>query len=250
MNLLTVVIISYNEEENIGRCIDSIRSIADEIIVLDSFSIDKTKEIALRKGALVKQEKFQGYIEQKNYALQLASHNFILSLDADEALDETLANAIGLEKKQFGFKAYRMNRCAIYCGRPIRHGLWYPDKKTRLFDRRIANWGGMNPHDKIELKESTPAKHLPGDILHYSYNSIEQHIDQSNNFTSISAASLFSSGQRSNWMKILINPLWTFIHGYLIRLGFLDGFYGFIIAVNSAHQTFLKYVKLYRLQRK
>ena len=250
MDLLSVVIITYNEEKNIGRCIESVKEIADEIIVVDSYSTDRTKEIALQKGAAVKQEKFLGYIEQKNLALELASHNYMLSIDADEALDGKLARAIAAEKRHFHFKAYSMNRCANYCGRFIRHGLWYPDKKVRLFDKRIANWGGTNPHDRIELKEDARIKHLDGDILHFSYDTIEEHMVQSNNFTSISAVSMFEKGQRSNWMKILVNPFWTFLHGYFIRLGFLDGFYGFVIAVNSAHQTFLKYIKLYRLQRK
>jgi len=250
MDLLSVVIISFNEEENIGRCIDSVRKIADEIILVDSFSTDRTREIAIQKGAIVKQERFKGYIEQKNLALQLASHDFTLSIDADESLDEKLVGSIAEEKKKFGFRAYSMNRCANYCGRFIRHGLWYPDKKVRLFDKRIARWGGTNPHDRIELKENVAIRHLEGDILHFSYNSIEEHIVQSNNFTSISAVSMYEKGQRSNWLKILLNPFWSFFHGYFIRLGFLDGFYGFVIAINSAHQTFLKYIKLYHLQRK
>jgi len=250
MELLSVVIISYNEEKNIGRCIDSVRKIADEIIVVDSFSNDRTREIALEKGATVKQQKFRGYIEQKNLALQLATNHYTLSIDADETLDEKLVLSIAEEKKHFRARAYSMNRCACYCGRFIRHGLWYPDRKLRLFDKRIANWGGTNPHDKIELKENVPIKHLNGDILHYSYNSIEEHVMQSNNFTTIAAASLHAKGQKSNWIKILVNPFWSFLHGYVLRLGFLDGFYGFVIAINSAHQTFLKYIKLYRLQRK
>jgi glycosyltransferase involved in cell wall biosynthesis len=250
MDLLSVVIISFNEEENIGRCIDSVRKIADEIIVVDSFSTDRTRDIAIQKGAIVKQEPFRGYIEQKNLALKLASYDFTLSIDADEILDDNLSNSIAAEKKQFRARAYSMNRCANYCGKFIRHGLWYPDTKVRLFDKRIASWGGTNPHDKIELKENINIQHLVGDILHYSYNSIEEHMVQSNNFTTISAASMYEKGQRSNWIKILVNPFWTFLHGYLIRVGFLDGFYGFVIAINSAHQTFLKYIKLYRLQRK
>jgi glycosyltransferase involved in cell wall biosynthesis len=250
MDQLSVIIISFNEEKNIGRCIDSIKGIADEIIVVDSYSTDRTTEIAIQKGATVRQEKFHGYIEQKNIALRHATYDFTLSIDADEALDEKLALAIAAEKRQFHYKAYSMNRCANYCGKFIRHGLWYPDKKVRLFNKRIASWGGTNPHDRIELNEVTPIKHLNGDILHFSYDSIEEHMVQSNNFTTISAASLYEKGQRSNWMKILVNPFWSFLHGYFLRLGFLDGFYGLVIAINSAHQTFLKYIKLYRLQRK
>ncbi len=248
MENLSVVIITYNEERNIGRCLDSVRAIADEIIVLDSFSTDKTAEIALSKGAIVKQQPFKGYIEQKNYALEMASHHYILSLDADEALNETLVNSILEEKAKFSHRTYTMNRCTNYCGRFIRHGSWYPDKKLRLFDKRIARWGGINPHDKIELDTPCVARHLKGDILHFSYASIEEHIEQNNKFSSISASALYQAGKRTNPLNMVVNPIWAFIHGYLLKAGFLEGFYGFVIAVNVAHLTFLKYAKLYRIQ--
>ena len=247
-NALSVIIIAFNEEHSIGRCIDSVKKVADEIIVLDSYSTDRTVEIARARGAIVRQEKFRGYIEQKNRALQLSSNNFVLSLDADEALDQELVNSILNAKKNFGVKAYKMNRCANYCGRFIRHGLWYPDQKVRLFDKRFALWGGANPHDRVELSKKGKIKHLKGNLLHYSYNSIEDHLLQNNHFSTISARTLHERGIRSNWGKILLNPLWTFIHGYLLRAGFVDGFYGFVIAVNSSHYTFLKYIKLYHLQ--
>jgi len=249
MNFLSVLIITLNEEKNIARCIDSVEHIADEVIILDCYSTDNTVEIARSKGAIVHQQKFKGYIEQKNCALQLASYDFILSLDADEAIDEKLSHAILKEKEHFTYSAYRMNRCTNYCGRFIRHGLWYPDKKIRLFDRRSAEWGGINPHDKIELTEPCRIKHLCGEILHFSYNSIEEHIQQNNKLSSIAAHSLYKMGKRIRWMKLVINPGWAFINGYFLRLGFLDGFYGFVIAINTAHQTFLKYIKLYHLQR-
>jgi glycosyltransferase involved in cell wall biosynthesis len=248
-NALSVIIIAYNEENSIGRCIDSVKKVADEIIVLDSYSTDRTVEIARAKGAIVRQEKFRGYIEQKNRALQLSSHHFVLSLDADEALDQELVNSILAAKKDFRAKAYKMNRCANYCGRFIRHGLWYPDQKVRLFDKRLARWGGANPHDRIELSNRVKVKHLKGNLLHYSYNSIEDHLLQNNHFSTISARTLHEKGVRSHWGKILLNPMWTFIHGYLLRAGFLDGFYGFVIGVNSSHYTFLKYIKLRNLQR-
>lgn len=246
---LSAVIITLNEERNIARCIDSIKHIADEIIILDCYSSDNTVEIARSKGAIVHQQKFKGYIEQKNSVLRLASYDFILSLDADEAIDEELGLAIIGEKEQFGFSAYSMNRFANYCGRFIRHGLWYPDKKIRLFDKRVAEWGGVNPHDKIQLAGDFNVKHLPGNILHYSYNTIEEHIQQNNKLSSIAAYSLYNMGRRIHWIKILINPWWAFFNGYFLRLGFLDGFYGFVIAINTSHQTFLKYIKLYQLQR-
>jgi glycosyltransferase involved in cell wall biosynthesis len=250
LHALSVVIIAFNEENNIGRCIDSVKKVADEIIVLDSWSTDATVEIARSKGAIVRQETFRGYVEQKNRALQLSSHHLVLSLDADEALDPELVKSIQIIKSlPQPAKAYKMNRCANYCGRFIRHGLWYPDRKLRLFDRRLAHWGGTNPHDRIELDGKIPVKHLRGNILHYSYNSIEDHIRQNNHFSTISARTLYEKGRRASLGKMLLNPLWSFINGYILRAGFMDGFFGFVIAVNAAHYTFLKYIKLYQLQQ-
>jgi hypothetical protein len=143
-----------------------------------------------------------------------------------------------------------MNRCTNYCGRFIRHGSWYPDKKLRLFDKRIARWGGTNPHDKIKLDSRCTARHLKGDILHFSYASIEEHVQQNNKFSTISASSLFNSGKRTNLVKMVVNPFWAFINGYFLKAGFLEGFYGFVIAVNVAHLTFLKHIKLYQIQVK
>jgi len=249
MQPLSVVIITFNEEQNIARCIASVKSVADEIIVLDSYSTDRTIEIARDLGAIVHHEKFRGYIGQKNLAIQLASHNYILSLDADEALDEQLIAAILYEKKSFHHRAYSMNRCTNYCGRYIRHGLWYPDKKIRLFDRRIARWSGLNPHDKIQLEKGFSVRHLSGNILHYSFNTIDDHLWQNNRLSSIAATSLYNIGTRSSWFKILVHPAWAFINGYFFRRGFLDGADGFTIAINTSHQVFLKYSKLYKLQR-
>lgn len=249
MHPLSVVIITFNEEQNIRRCIESVEKVADEVIVLDSNSTDRTVEIARNLGAIVHTEKFKGYIGQKNYAMKLASNNYILSLDGDEALDEKLIDSILESKKTFSYRAYSINRCTSYCGHFIRHGLWYPDKKIRLFDRRIAQWGGLNPHDKIILERGFNAKQLTGDIQHYSYNIPDDLIWQNNRLSSIAAASLYAAGHRSNWFKMLMRPTWAFFNGYFLRLGFLDGADGFTIAINTSHQVFLKYSKLYRLQR-
>jgi glycosyltransferase involved in cell wall biosynthesis len=249
MQPLSVVIITFNEELNIGRCIESVKKVADEIIVLDSYSTDETTTIARNHGAIIYQEKFRGYIGQKNFAIQLASHNYILSLDADEALDEKLAASILAAKTTFSHHAYQMNRCTNYCGHFIRHGLWYPDKKIRLFDRCIAQWGGLNPHDKIEVKQNFSVQYLAGDLLHYSFNIPDDLVWQNNRLSSIAAASLYTRGSRSSWFKMLVRPAWAFINGYFLRLGFLDGIDGFTIAINTSHQVFLKYSKLYRLHQ-
>ena len=247
MRPLSVVIITFNEAANIGRCIMSVKAIADEIVVLDSYSTDDTALIARQLGAIVYLEKFRGYIGQKNLAMQLASHHYILSLDADEALDSKLVDSINEAKKTFTHRAYRMNRCTNYCGRYIRHGLWYPDKKIRLFDRRLARWGGLNPHDAIELDDSFPVRELEGDLLHYSFHTPEDLVWQNNRLSSIAAAARYTKGRRSNWFRMLVHPAWAFFNGYILRRGFLDGADGFAIAINNAHYVFLKYNKLYRM---
>lgn len=249
MIALSVVIITFNEEKNIGRCIDSVRWVADEIIVLDSWSTDDTVDIARQKGAIVKQEQFAGYIQQKNRAIQFAKYNYVLSIDADEALSIDLANAILEAKRHSGFKAFTMKRCTCFCGQFIRRGLWYPDKKLRLFDKRVARWGGMNPHDKIELLIDTPVTELQGELFHYSFDSVEGYLERNEILSSIAAQSLFTSRKKVHWSKIMLSPLWAFINGYFLRLGFLEGYNGLLIAVHTANLSYLKYRKLKQLKR-
>jgi glycosyltransferase involved in cell wall biosynthesis len=250
MEQLSVVIITHNEEKNIGRCIDAVKSLADEIIVLDSLSTDNTVSIARIKGAKVWQESFRGYIEQKNRAIEFASFNYIFSIDADEVADEKLVSSIRKAKKTFIYNAYKMKRCTNFCGRFIRFGTWYPDKKIRLFDKRVSRWGGINPHDKIVFDKPVAVKYLDGEILHYCYNTKKEHADQSIRFSSIAANSLYEAGIRTSLLKIIVNPAWAFINGYFIRGGFLNGKSGFIIAVKQVQYTFLKHIKLYRLQHR
>ena len=247
--LLSVVIITYNEEKNIERCLDSVRDIADEIIVLDSFSTDNTVAIATAKGAKVYQQKFIGFIAQKNNALELATYDYVLSLDADEELDNELKKSIAKAKKGFAFKAYKMRRCANYCGKFIRYGTWYPDPKVRLFDKRILRWGGLDPHDKIVVPSNIAISPLKGEILHYSYYKIEEHVRRSDNFSTLAAKSLYKAGKKTNLLKIIASPAWSFINGYILHAGFLNGKYGWAIAIHQARYHFLKYSKLYKLQK-
>jgi|SRR5450432_1241615 glycosyltransferase involved in cell wall biosynthesis len=249
MEKLSVVIISFNEEKNISRCIDSVKDVADEILILDSYSTDQTVAIAESKGAVVKQEIFKGFIQKKNKALELASYDYILSLDADEALDPVLTDSIRRAKGNYTNRAFRMNRCSNYCGQFIRHGSWYPDTKIRLFDRRIAQWGGTNPHDKIVLRENIPVEHLKGDILHYSYHTISEHVMQNNKLSTLAAESLFAKGKKTNLFNVFVHPWWAFIQSYFIRAGFLDGLFGLVIAIQISHMTFLKHLKLYLLYK-
>ena len=249
MEKLSAMIITCNEEDNIGRCIDSLWQVADEIVVLDSYSTDNTIDIAREKGAKVKQGIFSGYVEQKNKALKLTTHNYVLSLDADEILSEKLVTSILREKFSFRYPAYFMNRYNNYCGKFINHGLWYPNRKIRLFDKRIGSWGGMNPHDKVNLIDGTKTHFLKGDIIHYAYNTMEEHLKRNEELSTIAAYSLYEAGLKKHWLKIVVSPAWSFIHGYFLRLGFLDGYYGLVIAKQTANQSFLKYQKLRRLIR-
>ena len=249
MEKISLVIITYNAEKDLARCIESASQVADEVIVLDSFSTDSTENIAKQCGALFFQQKFSGYKEQKNAAVNLASNNFILSLDADEALSPELAKSMRAIKNKPCYPAFKMNRANFFCDRFIKHGLWYPDKKIRLFDKRIAFWGGMNPHDKIILNHGVKAKHLKGDLLHYSYYSEEELIKRNEEITTIAANTLYLHNTGQQRLKIILSPAWRFLYGYIIKLGFLDGRKGFLIAKHTANQGYLKYKKLNQLYK-
>jgi glycosyltransferase involved in cell wall biosynthesis len=250
MKPFSVVIITFNEEKNIRRCLASLAAVADEIVVVDSFSTDNTKAICLEFGVRFIEQSFLGYREQKNFALQQASHDIILSLDADEALDETLRQSIKeAREKSFPYDSYSMNRLSSFCGQWIRHGTWYPDKKIRLINRQKGKWGGENPHDKIIMETDSSTHHLKGDILHYTYQNLEEIILQTNRFTNIQVKEMYAKGKRSGIIKLVINPLSSFITGYFFKLGFLDGYNGFIIARFASYATLIKYSKLLHLQQ-
>jgi hypothetical protein len=250
MHKISATIITFNEEQNISRCIKSIEKIADEIIVIDSHSTDKTKAICQGFNVTFIEQTFLGYIEQKNFAIQQAKYDFILSLDADEALDETMQQSI-IQVKQKGLTkdTYKMNRCTNFCGKWIRHGTWYPDKKIRLFNKHKAKWAGVNPHDKIETLPKTSCKLLKGDILHYSYNNLEEVIEQANKFTSIQAKAMFANGKRATILNLILNPAIAFFSGYILKAGFLDVVDGYVLAKLIAWQTRMKYAKLMHLQK-
>jgi len=250
MHKLSVAIITFNEEHNIARCLHSVQEIADEIIVVDSFSTDETEKICshFAQVRFIKHA-FAGHIEQKNYAKNICSHDLVLSLDADEALSPELCSSIQEIKKQSKHDGYTCNRLNHYCGQAIKHCGWYPDVSLRLWHKNKGNWGGSNPHDIFIMNSGTHTKHLQGDILHYTFDSIEEHCNQINYFSTISAKSKFQKGKQANRAQILIYPFWRFFRTYILQLGFLDGTMGFIICKNSAHAVFLKYIKLHKLHK-
>ncbi len=247
---LSVVIITRNEEKNIGRCLDSVIDIADDIVVVDSFSTDRTEEICKSNGARFFQHAFEGHIEQKNYAVTLTEYQNVLSLDADEALGDVLKKSIVAVKENWQYDGYEMNRLANYCGTWIKHCGWYPDTKLRMFDKRKGKWGGTNPHDRFEMYQGSKIGKLKGDILHYSYYTIDDHYKQIEYFTTINAKASFDKGKRAPVWKLFIAPVIKFIKDYFIRLGFLDGQAGWQICRLSAWATYLKYKKLRGLYKK
>lgn len=244
MQKLSVTIITLNEERNIERCLESVRDIADEIVVIDSFSADQTEEICRKYDARFIQHRFEGYIEQKNYALSQTSFNHVLSLDADEALSEELKASVLQAKSNFNADGYTMNRLTNYIGTWIHHCGWYPDTKLRLFNRDKGKWGGINPHDKFLFEEKIKTEQLKGDILHYSYHSLEDHYKQIEHFTNIASKAYFEKGRKAPLIKLIFSPVVRFIRDYFFLFGFLDGKAGLKICYLSAGVTYKKYKKL------
>ena len=241
---LSVVIITYNEERNIARCIDSVKNIADEILIVDSFSTDRTEEICRAKGTTFIKNKFEGHIQQKNFAAGKAKYDRVLSLDADEALNDELKRSITEIKRNWEQDGYYMNRLTNYCGTWIKHCGWYPDKKLRLWHRGKGKWQGINPHDKFEMMAGDQVTgYIKGDILHYSYYTLEDHYKQVNYFTDILAKAYYENGKRAG-LKLILSPIAKFIGSYLFHLGFLDGAAGWKVCSISAYASWLKYKKL------
>ncbi len=247
MNKLSVIIITYNEERNIKRCLTSVLDIADEIIVVDSFSTDATEDIctSFPKVNFVQKE-WQGYSKTKNYANAIASNDYIFSIDADEAVSEQLKKSIKHCKKEGFCSVYQMNRMTNYCGKWIKHGSWYPDRKIRIWNRKEGQWQG-EIHEKIQFQKENQIVQLQGDLQHYSYYTVEEHYAQIEKFTSLSAKELFEKKKRVTSIKILFSSTAKFIKDYFVFLGFLDGKAGFRIARLSAKATRLKYNKLKKL---
>lgn len=246
---ISVAILTFNEERNIRRCIDSVLAVADEIVVIDSFSSDTTVSICESMGVKVVQHAFGGYIEQKNYAITCCTNQHILSIDADEALSEQLVESIQNVKEYWNADGYAMNRLTNYCGSWIYHSGWYPDRKLRLFDRSKAIWGGVNPHDKLEMAPGSTTGQLQGDLLHYSYYSIEEHKAQVARFADIAALDMHKKGLRSDLLKVIYKPIARFMRSYIVKVGFLDGKNGLIIAMQTARGSFLRYSTLLKLQK-
>lgn len=247
MTGISAVIITRNEARNIGRCIASLQDVVDEVVVVDAESTDNTQRIATDLGARVITRAWTDYADQKNFANAQAIGPYILSMDADEALSPELKASL-LTVIRSGLQgAYQVDRLTNYCGTWVKHGGWYPDSKVRLFPKDRARWAGTHVHETLELDPGMPTTELRGDLLHYSYPTVQDHLTRIERYSDLHAQKLFAAGKRASFVKQWFSPMAKFIQGYVLRLGLLDGHAGWMIAKLSARAVRLKYVKLERL---
>ena len=238
---ISATIITFNEERNIARVLESLRC-CDEVLVLDSGSNDRTVEIATKLGAHVVEASWHGYAAQKNIATELAANDWILALDADESVSEALEAEIWQIKKAGPDAAgYSMPRLAQYLGRWILHSGWYPDRKVRLFDRRKAHWVGKFVHESVKVEGRIV--HLQSNLLHFTCDSLSQHLRSMDGYTTLAAQEIVSRGIKVNLSRMLFDPIWTFFRTYIVKLGFLDGAEGLAIAYMAALYNFVKFFK-------
>lgn len=238
---ISATIITFNEERNVARVIESLRC-CDEILVLDSGSNDRTVEIARKLGARVEEASWHGYAAQKNIAVELASNDWILSLDADESLSEALEAEIWhIKKAGPNFDGYTMPRLAQYLGRWILHSGWYPDRKIRLFNRRKAKWVGEFVHESVTV--SGTVGHLKSNLLHFTCNSLSEHVRTMDSYTTLAAQEIVLRGVNVSLSRLLLDPPATFLRTYVLKQGFLDGMEGLSIAYMAAFYNFVKFAK-------
>jgi len=246
MEPISAAVITFNEEANIE---DALRSLewADEIVVVDSGSADATLELCRKYTGRIFHRSWTGYVDQKNFAAEASKNNWIFSLDADERVSPTLAREIGaLRRSGLQPPGYRIPRAAFFMNRWIRHGEWYPDYQLRLFDRREARWQGGRVHESVRAAGET--RYLRGEIQHYTYRKISDYLKRLEIYTTLAALDYRERGRRATAAGILLRPIMTFLRGYMLKRGFLDGVPGLMVAVMGAVSVYFKYAKLYELQ--
>jgi glycosyltransferase involved in cell wall biosynthesis len=252
MSTLSVIIITKNEEANIHRCLESVKW-ANEIVVLDSGSTDNTLNICREYTDKVFQTDWPGFGPQKNRALEKATQDWVLSIDADEVLSTELIEEIKslLVQPSSTLKAYRIRRISSFCGKWIRFGEWRKDQPLRLFKRISACFDNALVHESIQfINPNTKIGLLKNFMWHYTYQNLSQIIQKIDLYSSYSAEMKFKKGQKSNLLIALLRSSWSFFKGYVLKLGFLDGREGFLLAVSNAMGVFYRYAKLIYLYKK
>lgn len=241
---ISAIIITFNEASNIARCLQALQGVADEVIVVNSFSQDDTVSIAKNLGAKVIQHVFEGYGEQKIVAMNSTSHDWILSLDADEELSAALRESILAVKDRQDHDAYQFNFLTNYCGQWIRHCGWYPNPKMRFWNKQKGYMKADKVHEGFELERGTTVGFLTGDILHHSFPTISAHMKKVEQYSEMGARFDVARGKKVSLLKLWLAPKWTFFMLFVIRGGFLDGYYGYVICKVSAFAAFVKYLKI------
>ena len=242
---VSACIIAFNEEQKLPDCLASVAFCA-EVVVVDSHSTDRTREIARERGAKVIERDWPGHIEQKNFAIDQATQEWVLCLDADERVTPELQAEIERALAAPDADGYEVARRNIYLGRWIKGGGWYPDRKLRLFRRGRGRWGGVNPHDHVRLDGGRVAR-LQGDLIHLSYDSIRDHLKTIDYFSTIAAGEKLHRGQGWIGLQLLLNPPWKFLKMWLLQGAIRDGWRGLIVAALGAFYVFLRYAKLWEL---
>jgi len=245
---VSAIVVCFNEEKNIRDCLESLRW-CDEIVVVDSFSTDRTVEIARQYTDRVVQRPWAGYRDQKAFAHSQATQQWVMLVDSDERVTPELRDEIqrALDGDGGRYMGYAVPRLVFYLGRWWRRGGWYPDYDVRLFRRDKATWGGADPHEKILVEG--PVRRLNHPLHHFSYRNIDDHIQRINRFTSISSRELRKEGGRWRLSDALLRPGFRFFRSYILKRGFMEGFAGFYVAVTAAVYVFLKYAKLWEIER-
>ena len=247
MEKLSTVIMTFNESAHIGRCIESVLAVSDQILVVDSFSTDETVQIAEELGATVILNKFDGYIEQRRFCIEKATYPFVFVIDADEAVSNELKIEILKIKENPKSTGYRINRLNSIGNIWIHYGGWHPDWKLRLFFKDKIEVVGEQPHDKIILIDKTKPQKLKGDLLHYSDANLTERNETVNKHSTSAAQHLFNQGKRTNVFRIIFKPLYRFVLEYFLKLGFMDGLIGYFVAKSNAQYVFLREIKLWEL---
>jgi glycosyltransferase involved in cell wall biosynthesis len=244
---VSVTIITKNEADNIEAAIDS-AAWADEIVVVDAHSADDTVARAQAKGVRVETREWPGWVDQKNFAASIASHDWIFSLDADERLTPALAAEIRrVLEGPATMGAYRVPRVTFHLGQWIRTTDFYPDFQTRLYDRRVARWQGRLVHESVTA--DGPTGMLTQELLHYSYRDLSDHLDRINHYTTLASRQMFERGRRASVFDLVVQGPAAFLRNYVLRRGFLDGSVGFTLSAVNAWAVFLKFAKLWLLGR-
>ena len=248
---VSVCIVASDEESMIRECLESVKTFADEtVVVLDSRSADHTGEICAAHGARVERHEWMGHVKQKDHCVNLAENDWVFCIDADERASTELAQRIQTMKRQgFGADAYEVNRRNFYLGEWMQYGGWYPDRKVRLFNRKKARWGGVNPHDRVMLDEGAVCERLDLDLVHYPYSDLAHHVRVINSYAGIAAREMGNRGAQFVTFHLVANPIAKFLKTYVVQAGFLAGVRGFIHAVMGSYLVFLKYAELWESRK-